>query len=199
MNDNFKQAFENAAKIAPDTLPLETIDEATIFGDGNDIISDITTPPPPPPPVGNNNQLGGQQQPQQGQQAGQQGQNFNLGVIPPEIAVSVIDTAGSTIVAVACRLAGMDVRAKQLQLNSGERKMMEQPTEMLLKSLDIYLTPLEVFGATLLSIYAKKVIEIHGQQQDREPIDINDRNELSNEKKPRKPRNDAGKPRAKRS
>lgn len=126
-------------------------------------------------------------------------------VIPAEIAVPVIDKAGSIIVSTICRMAGFkQVRAKHLEFTAKERKDLEEPARQALASMDIKMSPLAQLGLMLAAIYSVKAMEIISAAKPEKVEDIAERNELNSQVRrtargketTRRPRSDAGKKRA---
>lgn len=175
----FEKMFEDANSFTPENSILENVTDSQIFGDTATEVQTGDTPPPPQSgPDGNSMQ--GEAATNQNAFNPQQSQTMNLGVLPTEIAISVIDKAGSTLVAVICKLAGVkNVKAKQLEFTAKEKEAMEQPTETLLKSMNVVMSPLSQFAIVMGAIYAAKVMAIVSADQDSKGENLADKNELN--------------------
>lgn len=174
----FEKMFEDANAFNPDNAVIETVTDSQIFGD-TDADGPTVDAPPPPQTGQDGNPMQGPAEANQNAFNPQQSQTVNLGVLPTEIAISVIDKAGSTLVAVVCRLAGLKVKAKQLEFSAKEKDAMVQPTEALLKSMNVVMSPLSQFALVMGAIYAAKVMAIVDIDRESKPNNLADKNELN--------------------
>lgn len=89
------------------------------------------------------------------------GANFKpVDFVSPALAVNIIDTVFPMVAVIAVGFAGYEVSPKSLKMTASERKLMEEPTQELLATMNVKMSPLEKFFVCLTSIYSAKALEI---------------------------------------
>ena len=174
----FEKMFDDANSFNPENTIVESISDSQIFGDTSTDVPPHDSPEPQTAEP-NGNPMQGPAATNTNAYNGQQQVQMNMAVIPVDIAITVIDKAGSTLVAVLARLAGVKVKAKQLEFTAKEKTALEEPTETLLKSMNITLSPLAQFAIVLGAIYTPKIIELIDVDKENKPGNLADKNELN--------------------
>lgn len=164
------QSTEQQLKML-ESIPSSALKEVTgqtdLFGEVENVTEYSTTEAIPEELINSNRIDGSTTRPQeQGQPLPnygnvQQEGNFKpVDFISPALAVQMIDTVFPMLAVVVIGFAGYEVSPKSLKMTAGERKIMEEPTEEFLATLNIKMSPLEKFLVCLAGIYSSKALEI---------------------------------------